>query len=351
MNSLIIIRGESKAELFFSPMLWRIKINESSWIWLALTLLVALSAVVAPGTLRPSSILATLPFASMLAIIAVGQTIVVQQRGLDMSSAGVVAVASILVAKFAFLLDSGFLGVIVTIAICALVGVINGILVARVNISPIVATLATGALVLGTARLITGGSALPVILSLQQFSNFKVVGFPLSIVIAAAMVAVVSVLIGNTIIGRRYIAVGANPWTAQSSGINVVRYQVGAYAIAAVCYAIAGALLAGFVGYASPTAGSDYLLPSIAAVVVGGTPFTGGRGSVVASGAAALFMVQLGQMVLALGAGPAQQLLVQAVTIVVATSIRRFPFKALTAPWMHDLTKSRESDLVETTRK
>jgi ribose/xylose/arabinose/galactoside ABC-type transport system permease subunit len=80
MNSLIIIRGESKAELFFSPMLWRIKINESSWIWLALTLLVALSAVVAPGTLRPSSILATLPFASMLAIIAVGQTIVVQQR-------------------------------------------------------------------------------------------------------------------------------------------------------------------------------------------------------------------------------------------------------------------------------
>jgi hypothetical protein len=59
-------------------------------------------------------------------------------------------------------------------------------------------------------------------------------------------------------------------------------------AVAAVCYAITGIILAGFIGYASPTAGSDYLLLSIAAVVVGGTPFTGGRGSVIASGAAAL---------------------------------------------------------------
>jgi len=76
--------------------------------------------------------------------------------------------------------------------------------------------------------------------------------------------------------------VGANPLAAQSSGVKVLRYQIEAYVVAAACYAIAGVLLAGFVRYASPTAGSDYLLPSIAAVVVGGTPFTGGRGSVVA---------------------------------------------------------------------
>ena len=87
------------------------------------------------------------------------------------------------------------------------------------------------------------------------------------------------------------------------TGVKVLRYQIGAYVVAAACYAIAGVLLAGFVGYASPTATSDYLLPSIAAVVVGGTPFTGVRESVVASGAAALFMAQLGEMVLALGAG------------------------------------------------
>lgn len=307
----------------------RIKLSEFSWIWLALAMLVALSAVMAPGTLRPSSILATLPFASMLAIVAVGQTIVVQQRGLDMSAAGLVAFASILVAKFAFLFGSAIVGALFTIVLCGLVGAVNGILIARISISPIVATLASGALVLGIARLITGGSALPVIQSLQDFSNFRIGAVPFSVVIAAVLVAFVSLLIGSTIVGRRYVAVGANPATALSSGIRVLRYQVGTYVAAAVCYAITGILLAGFVGYASPTAGSDYLLPSIAAVVVGGTPFTGGRGSVIASGAAALFMAQLGQMVLALGAGPAQQLLVQAATIVLATSIRRIPVKSM----------------------
>ena len=307
----------------------RISLSEFSWIWLALALLAGLSAILAPGTLRPSSILATLPFASMLAIVAVGQTLVVQQRGLDMSAAGVVALASILVAKFSYAMDSAILGVIATICLCALVGAVNGVLISRVSISPIVATLASGALVSGLARLITGGSALPVLQTLQVFSNFKIMGFPFSVVIAAGLVVVVSLLIGSTIVGRRYIAVGANPATAQSSGIKVLRYQIGTYVVAAMCYAVTGILLAGFVGYASPTAGSDYLLPSIAAVVVGGTPFSGGRGSVIASGAAALFMAQLGQMVLALGAGPAQQLLVQAATLVLATSIRRVQFSSL----------------------
>ncbi len=329
MNVHARIQPVAKEELMSSLPKGRISLSEFSWIWLALALLAGLSAILAPGTLRPSSILATLPFASMLAIVAVGQTLVVQQRGLDMSAAGVVALASILVAKFSYAMDSAILGVIATICLCALVGAVNGVLISRVSISPIVATLASGALVSGLARLITGGSALPVLQTLQVFSNFKIMGFPFSVVIAAGLVVVVSLLIGSTIVGRRYIAVGANPATAQSSGIKVLRYQIGTYVVAAMCYAVTGILLAGFVGYASPTAGSDYLLPSIAAVVVGGTPFSGGRGSVIASGAAALFMAQLGQMVLALGAGPAQQLLVQAATLVLATSIRRVQFSSL----------------------
>jgi ribose transport system permease protein len=92
-----------------------------------------------------------------------------------------------------------------------------------------------------------------------------------------------------------------------------------------VCFAVSGLLLAGFIGSASPIAGNDYLLTSIAAVAVGGTPFTGGRGSVVASAVAALFLAQLGQMVLALGAAPAVQLLIQAAAILGAATIRHIP--------------------------
>lgn len=84
-------------------------------------------------------------------------------------------------------------------------------------------------------------------------------------------------------------------------------------------------LFTGFIGSASQTAGNDFLLPAIAAVIVGGTPFSGGRGSVIASGMAALFMTQLGQMVLALGAPTSMQLLVQALVIIVAAAIRYIP--------------------------
>ena len=84
-------------------------------------------------------------------------------------------------------------------------------------------------------------------------------------------------------------------------------------------------MLSGFIGNAAQNAGVDYLLPGVAAAVVGATPLTGGRGSVVASGVAALFISQLGQMVLSMGATPAAQLLVQALAIVVATGIRLVP--------------------------
>jgi len=111
----------------------------------------------------------------------------------------------------------------------------------------------------------------------------------------------------------------------EAAGVPVLLYQVGSYVAAGVCFAVSGLLLAGFIGSASPTAGNDYLLTSIAAVAVGGTPFTGGRGSVVASAVAALFLAQLGQMVLALGAAPAVQLLIQAAAILGAATIRHIP--------------------------
>jgi ribose transport system permease protein len=94
---------------------------------------------------------------------------------------------------------------------------------------------------------------------------------------------------------------------------------------ASVCFALAGVVLAGFVGSASHRAGNDYLLPGVAAVVVGGTSFMGGRGSLIASGAAAVFMIQLGQMVQAMGASSSMQFLVQALAIVVATLVGNVP--------------------------
>ena len=203
--------------------------------------------------------------------------------------------------------------------------IVNGLLVAKVNITPIVVTLATNAILMGAVRAVSGGSPMTAPAELAEFSHSKLFGVPMTLVLALLFILVISVVTKRSIAGRRFVAVGQNPAAATAAGIPILRYQVATYAVAALCFAVAGMLFTGFIGSASQTAGIDYLLPAIAAVVVGGTPFSGGRGSVIASGAAALFMALLGQMVLALGAETSVQLLVQAGAIIVAVSVRHLP--------------------------
>jgi ribose transport system permease protein len=303
----------------------RIPLSDFSWVWIGLIVLLLVSAVVAPGTVTKGSLLSMLPFAGILAIVATGQTLVIQQRGLDMSATGMVSLAGVLMAYLGTGHDSIGAAVVLTFVAGAAVGVLNGVLVSRVSITPLVATLAVNALLVGLVRTLTGNVPISVPKVMEAVAHASVLGVPSNMLFAVLFVFVAWFLTQRTTLGRRFIAVGVNPAAAYAAGVPVMRYQVGAYAASAICFSAAGMLLAGLIGSASPVAGNDYLMPAIAAVVVGGTKFTGGRGSVVASAAAALFMAQLGQMVLALGAGPAVQLLVQACAIVLAIAVRHLP--------------------------
>ncbi|WP_231616448.1 MULTISPECIES: ABC transporter permease [Burkholderia] len=304
--------------------------GEFSWIWIGLVLLFAISAMVAPGTMTRGSILAMLPFAGILAIVATGQTLVIQQRGLDMSAIGMVSLAGVLMARTGFAFDSIILAAIFTVCVGVVVGMLNGALVSRLAITPLVATLAVNALLIGAVRSLTGNVPVNVPPVMQTISHAQFLGMPANVLFAVVFVATAWVITRKTAIGRRFVAVGVNPRAADAAGVRVLKYQIGAYVASAVCFSAAGMLLAGFIGSASQSSGNDYLMPAIAAVVVGGTPFTGGRGSVIASAVAALFMAQLGQMVLALGAGTSVQLLVQACAILLATTVRYLPTALLT---------------------
>ena len=307
------------------PRLTATMFNEFSWIWGGLIILFVICTIVAPGVVKPAALSSMLPFAAILAITAVGMTIVIQQRGLDMSLPGTMTIAGLLFAKIGFLTGSTLLAVPLTLMIVVAIGIVNGLLVARVNITPIVVTLATNAVLMGAVRAVSGGSPMTAPAELAQFSHSKILGVPMTLVLALVFILVVSQVTKRTIAGLRFVAVGQNPAAATAAGIPILRYQVATYAVAALCFAVAGMLYTGFIGSASQEAGVDYLLPAIAAVVVGGTPFTGGRGSVIASGAAALFMALLGQMVLALGAQTSVQLLVQALAIIIAVTVRHVP--------------------------
>jgi ribose transport system permease protein len=260
-----------------------------------------------------------------LAIVAAGQTVVIQQRGLDMSAIGMVSIGGLLIGQWGNSTNSLAIGLLVAICAAVAVGVFNGILTSKLHITPLIATLATNAILIGGGRQISGATPISVAKSLQDFSHAVFLGLPLTVWLAVAFVGCIYVFTKKTIMGRRFVAVGVNPATAVAAGIVATRYQTLAYIISAVCFSVAGILLAGYIGNATDTAGKDYLMPAIAAVVVGGTPFTGGRGSVIASGVAALFMAQLSQMVLALGASSAVQLIVQAMALLIATSLQLLP--------------------------
>ena len=105
----------------------------------------------------------------------------------------------------------------------------------------------------------------------------------------------------RTVIGRRFEAVGANPRAAYATGLKVVRYQFGAYVSAQILYCAAGVILGGVISQPTAYQGDDYVLPSVAIVVLGGTSLLGGRGFPAASALAALFIKQLDMFVLSLG--------------------------------------------------
>jgi ribose transport system permease protein len=309
----------------------RFSLGEFGAIWVALAGLFVASAWLAPETIRSGALIAMSPFASFLAVVATGQMLVIRQRGLDMSAGSMMTLAGLVLAELAARTGWTIGAVLATLAIAALTGCVNGLLVARVHISPIVATLAVDALLLGAVRAISEGTAITMPREFQQLTHATMLGLPAILLIALASICVVAILVNLTLQGRRFIAVGASPRAAAASGLRVILYQVGSYAAASVCFCLAGMMLAGFVGSASQTAGADYLLPGIVAVIVGGTQFSGGKGSILATAIAAIFMAQLQQLVLALGASPAVQLLVQAAAIVVAVGLRSLP--RLLARW------------------
>lgn len=302
-------------------------------IWVATGLLFAISAVVAPGTVTESSLQGMVPFAAILAVAAAGQTLVIQQRGLDLSLPGMISLATVLMTKIpAGNNDLILTALLVTLAAAVVAGVINGLAVTRFGITPLVATLGVNALLVGTVLFLTSGTSTAAApMALANMALARTLGVPNTALVAIVLIAVIALVIRFTIPGRRFVAVGANPVAAHAAGIPVARYLMGTYIAAAVCYAIAGVLLTGFLGIPGALPGDNYLLPSIAAVVLGGTSLAGGTGSVVATAVGAVFLTQLGLVVRALGAPQSVQLILQGVIIAVGMGLRLVPWHRLAA--------------------
>jgi ribose transport system permease protein len=291
-------------------------------------LLFIVSALVEPSSVKSGALKGMLPFAAVLAIIAIGQTLVVQQAGIDLSVPGIVSLVVVIMTHYPAGDSSKLPGaILISFGVAIAFGLLAGIIVSKVGITAIVTTLGMNALAFGLDIQVShGGLTQATTADLQKFASGSLFGIQASVLIAVIAIAITAIVVKLTVVGRRFEAVGANPAAARAAGISPGRYQIGAYVGANILYCCAAILLAGIVHSPSAFQGESYLLPSVAAVVLGGTSLLGGKGSVVATAIGALFISQLDQFVLTTGINAAVQYLVQAAALAAGVAIYIVPW-------------------------
>ncbi|MFC6487210.1 ABC transporter permease [Nitratireductor sp. GCM10026969] len=217
---------------------------------------------------------------SFLALLALGQGTVILTGGLDLSVPWVVGISGIVLAGMVNGSDAALVYALpLVLAMAALIGFANGVGVVFLGISPIVMTLAMNGILQGFALLYSQGTPAGFAAPMLRWFMTGRIG-PVTPVVPFLFLFVVGavLLLGKTAFGRRVYAIGNGLRAARLSGISVDRTLLLVYTLSGFCAGLVGVLLTGFSGQASLGMGDDYLLPSIAVVVVGGALITGGRG-------------------------------------------------------------------------
>jgi ribose transport system permease protein len=216
-----------------------------------------------------------------LAILALGQGTVILTGGLDLSLPWTIGLCGILCAGLLKGSDAALIyAVPAVLGVGALIGLVNGLGIVALGLSPIVMTLAMNGILQGIGLVYSGGTpdgfASP---ALRWFMTGRIAGVTPVVPFLIVFVAGAAVLLGRTVFGRRVYAIGNGERPAELSGVPVKATLVWVYILSGLCSALVGILLSGFSGQGSLGMGDEYLLPSIAVVVVGGALITGGRGS------------------------------------------------------------------------
>jgi ribose transport system permease protein len=270
----------------------------------------------APSSVSWGALSGSLPFAAIIAIVGLGQLLVVQQGGFDLSLAGGVSLAVVISTHFPQGDNSLLLPAVLMAVGCAiLAGLANGVLVSLFRLNAIVATIGVNALLYGAVFAVSGGVPKTTTTLLAAIAGGQTAGLPNSVYFALAALAVVSFVLKKSIAGRRFEAIGANPLAARSAGLRVQRHQLLAYVYAQLLYCMAGVLVAGVTREPTAFQGDSLLLPSVAVVVLGGTSLLGGRGFPISTVIAAFFLNQLSQFALAVGVPYSAQTIIQALAL------------------------------------
>ena len=264
-------------------------------VWIAVLGLFLLSGLISPAMFQLSQVLNILQVAAFLGVLATGQTLALLVGGIDLSQAGMVTLVNILSTSIMLGADSRTpLAILACIALAALIGLLNGVIITVLKVTPLIATLAMNSILFGAALVYTGGAphgdAAP---GFQWIGAGNLFGLPVSMIVWLAISLAVAWILRKTVYGRWLYATGANAAAAGLMGVPVVPIVISAYVASAVLAALGGLLFTAYIGAPSLGIGNAFLLTSVAAVVVGGTLLTGGVGSVIATIGGTIFITEL----------------------------------------------------------
>ncbi len=260
-----------------------------------LVLLVA-AGIMSPGFVRPGNLSQQLVLASYLGVLAAGQTIVILTGGIDLSASWTLNFAAVLLTRITDGADQHLATALaVALGSGAVVGLLNGLGIAYLRIPPLVMTMGMGALMQGVVLVYTNGQPQGAAPPLVQFlATGRLFGaIPVALIVWAVVAAAVLLLLRRTVLGRQIYAVGNNRAAAYLSGVRPARVLVAVYIMSGILAAFTGVLLTGYSFQSYLGMGENYVLPPIAAVVIGGTSILGGSGGYTGTIAGAIIVVLL----------------------------------------------------------
>ena len=297
----------------------RLRLSPRLAIGLVVVVLLILSEFTHSGSFFSKSTLATLtPFVGVMLIASLGQAVIIGAGGIDLSIPATMTFVGVMILKFSRSENNRLIvACLVAIGVCAVIGLVNGLLVERLRLNPFVATLAVGQIVAGTARYIRGPvpKFTRVPSELVERTRWNLGGISLTLIAALVLMLVGTMVFRSTVWGRRLVASSASKPAATLIGMSASTYRVGTYVASSMLAGVAAVLLSGQLGAPDLSLGTPYLLATVVSVVISGAALSGGRVDLIGVSLGAVFIIVLNHDLRVQGYSSGFAQLVQAIVL------------------------------------
>jgi len=266
--------------------------TQTAYVAIAFAALVVAISILAPVFMTPRNLLNISKNFSFIALMSLGETLVIISGGIDLSVGSICALSAVVTLMLMRLLSATAaaqvpgatiaLATLLALALAALIGLVNGLLIARIRLSPFVTTLGMLSVARGMTYVLTQGRAQyptgPDVALFTRFANGTVLGLPTQLVYLLVLAVLMGLALRHLVWGRHLYALGGNAQAAALTGVRVPRVVVSVYVLSGLAAGFSGVLIAGWLGAAPANLATGYELRVIAAAVIGGANLAGGVG-------------------------------------------------------------------------